>query len=83
MDKVDPQEFNNDCLPAVLAGHVLTRPRAAKSPRRSARVSPHAGDKVFPDIFLRACAKIPRLDSINIRIHIFRASAPRIETAAG
>ena len=84
MDKVDPQEFNNDCLPAVLAGHVLTRPgAAAKSPRSVASVSPHAGDKVSPDIFPRVCAKIPRHNSINIRIHIFRASAPRIEAAAG
>ena len=84
MDKVDPQEFNNDCLPAVLVGHVLTRHgAAAKSPRSGARVSPHAGAKVSPDIFPRACAKIPRHDSISIRIQIFRASAPRIETAAG
>jgi hypothetical protein len=84
MDKVDPQEFNNDCLPAVLAGHVLTRPgAAAKSPRRGARVSPHAGDKVFPDIFSRDWAKIPQHSSINIRIQILRACAPRIEAAAG
>ncbi|HKC88480.1 MAG TPA: hypothetical protein VKG02_21010 [Blastocatellia bacterium] len=83
MDKVDPQEFNNDCLPAVLAGHVLTLPgAAAKSPRSGARVSPHAGDKVSPDIFPRACAKIPPHYSIEIRIHTFRASAPRIEAAA-
>ncbi len=84
MNKVDPQEFNNDCLPAVLAGHVLTLPgAAAKSPRSGARVSPHAGEKVYPDIFPRACAKIPPLDSINIRFHIFPAGAPRIKTAAG
>ena len=84
MDKVDPQEFNNDCLPAVLAGHVLTLPgAAAKSPRSGARVSLHAGDKVSPDIFPRACAKIPHHNSIKIRIHVFRACAPRIEAAAG
>jgi hypothetical protein len=82
--KLFPQEFNNDCLPAVLAGHVLTRPgAAAKSPRSVAHVSLHAGDKVSPDISPRACAKIPRHNSIKIRIHIFRASAPRIEAAAG
>jgi len=83
MDKVDPQEFNNDCLPAVLAGHFFTRPRAAKSPRSVARIPPHAGDKVSPDIFPRACAKIPHHNSIKIGIHIFRACAPRIEAAAG
>jgi len=84
MDKVDPQEFNNDRLPAVLAGHVLTRPgAAAKSPRSGARVSPQASAKVFSDIFPRACAQIPHHDSINIRIPIFRDGAPRIEAAAG
>jgi hypothetical protein len=82
--KLFPQECNNDCLPAVLAGHVLTRPGAAtKSTRSGARVSPHAGAKAFPDIFTRACAKIPRNDSINIRIPLFRAGGPRIEAAAG
>jgi len=66
-----------------LANHVLTRPgAAAKSPRSGARVSPH-GAKVSPDIFPRACAKIPRHDSIKIRIQIFRVGAQRIETAAG
>ena len=84
MDKVDPQEFNNDCLPAVLAGHVLTRPgAAAKSPRSGASLPPHAGDKISPDIFPHDCAKIPHHNSINARIHNFRGSAPRIEAAAG
>jgi hypothetical protein len=67
-----------------LAGHVLTRPgAAAKSPRSGASISPQASDKVFTDIFPRACAQIPHHDSINIHIPIFRAGAPRIETAAG
>jgi hypothetical protein len=79
-----PQECNNDRLPTALASHVLIRPgAAAKSPRSGARVSPHAGAKVSPEIFPRACAKIPRHDSIKIRIHTFHASAPRIEAAAG